>query len=96
VSADQISHVTGRRQGPALRGLTILAWILAGLGALSGSQPFAAVGVVAVVLVTAAPLLRVGWLIFRWMQERDWRFVWTAVTLLGVIAVASVVALVGR
>lgn len=91
-----VSRVTGRRQGPVLRSTTLVAWVLAGLGALSGSQPFATAGVVALVLVTSVPLLRVAWLIFRWLQERDWRFVCTAVALLGVIAAAGFVALVGR
>lgn len=96
MTAKPISRVTGRRQGPALRRITTVAWILAGLGALSGSQPFATAGVVAIALVMAAPLLRVGWLMFRWIQERDWRFVWTAAGLLGVIVVAGLFALIGR
>lgn len=96
MTANRISRITGRRQGPTLRGITVTAWALAGLGALSGSQPFVAAGVVALVMVTATPLLRVAWLIFRWLQERDWRFVWTAVALLGVIAVAGMIALAGR
>lgn len=91
-----VSRVTGRRQGPSLRLITVLAWVLAGLGALSGAQPFVTAGVVALALVTATPLLRVAWLVFRWLQERDWRFVWTAVALLGVIAVAGMIALIGR
>ncbi|HEX6221727.1 MAG TPA: DUF1634 domain-containing protein [Acidimicrobiia bacterium] len=96
MTANTVSRVTGRRQGPILRSTTVIAWVLAGLGALSEAQPFVTAGVVALVLVTAAPLLRVTWLMFRWIQERDWRFVWTAVALLGVIAVAGIVALVGR
>lgn len=96
MSAGQISRVTGRRQRPALRVLSIVAWVLAGVGALSASQPFAAAGVLAIAMVSAVPLARIGWLIFRWIQERDWRFVWIAVALLGVIAVAGVIALVGR
>jgi hypothetical protein len=91
-----VSRVTGRRQGPSLRLITVIAWVLAGLGALSGTQPFATAGVVALALVTATPLLRVAWLVFRWIQERDWRFVWTALALLGVIAVAGMIALMGR
>lgn len=96
MTANPVSRVTGRRQAPALRRITIVAWILAGLGSISGSQPFAGAGLVAIALVTAAPLLRVVWLMFRWVQERDWRFVWTAAALLGVIAVAGLIALLGR
>ena len=96
MTTNAVSRVTGRRQGPTLRLITVTAWVLAGIGTLSGAQPFVTVGVVALALVTATPLLRVAWLIFRWIQERDWRFVWTAAALLGVIAVAGVLALVGR
>jgi hypothetical protein len=96
MTANTVSRVTGRRQRPILRTTTLIAWILAGLGALSEAQPFVTAGVVALVLVTAAPLLRVTWLMFRWVQERDWRFVWAAVALLGVIAVAGLAALVGQ
>lgn len=96
MTANPISRVTGRRQSPALRWVTIIAWVLAGIGALGGSQPFATAGVVAISLVIGVPLLRVGWLMFRWIQERDWRFVWTAAALLGVVAVAGIVALAGR
>lgn len=38
-----------------------------------------AFAIATVVAVTATPLLRVGWLVFRWSQERDWRFVGTGV-----------------
>ncbi|MGD2059344.1 MAG: hypothetical protein PVF87_00625 [Acidimicrobiia bacterium] len=96
MSVGTVSRVTGRRQRPFLRRLTIVAWALAGLGAISGSQPFATAAVLALALVMAAPLLRVAWLVFRWIQERDWRFVWTSIGLLGVIAAAGVIALVGR
>ncbi|HXV69795.1 MAG TPA: hypothetical protein VEB69_00170 [Acidimicrobiia bacterium] len=96
MTANTVSRVTGRRQGPILRATTRIAWVLAGLGALSESQPFLTAGVIAVVLVTAAPLLRVTWLILRWTQERDWRFVWTAAALLGVIFVAGFIALVAQ
>lgn len=96
MTTNRISRVTGRRQGPALRRATIIAWVLAGIGTLSGSQPFATAGAVAIALVIGVPLLRVGWLMFRWTQERDWGFVWVAAALLGVIAVAGLVALAGQ
>lgn len=96
MTTNRISRVTGRRQGPALRRATIIAWALAGIGTLGGAQPFATAGVVAIALVIGAPLLRVGWLMFCWTQERDWRFVWAAAALFGVIAVAGLVALAGQ
>lgn len=96
MTSDTISRVQGRMQGPALRVITIVAWVLAGIGAITDHGLLRLAGVLAVCLVTATPLLRVGWLVFRWIQERDWRFVWTALALMAVIAVAGVVAMVGQ
>lgn len=92
--SDSVSVISGRRQAPALRFITIAAWVLASIGAVSTGRWAQAAGVAAIGLVTAAPLLRVGWLIYRWVQERDLRFVWTAVGLLVIIAVGAVAALV--
>lgn len=96
MTSDTISIVRGRRQGPALRVITIVAWVLAGFGAITNHGPLRLAGILAICLVTATPLLRVGWLVFRWIQERDWGFVWTALSLLAVIAVAGIVAMVGQ
>lgn len=96
MTSGQISIINGRRQRPALRIISLASWLLAGIGALGAAQPFRAAGSLAIILVTAAPLLRVGWLIFRWGQERDWRFVWTAIALLVVIAGAGLVAVLGQ
>jgi len=48
-----------------------------------------------VVVVSATPLLRVTWLIFRWSEERDWRFVVLGVALLGVVGLGALLALAG-
>ncbi|HEX6300419.1 MAG TPA: hypothetical protein VF148_08145 [Acidimicrobiia bacterium] len=96
MTSDTISIIQGRRQGPALRMITIVAWVLAGIGAITDHGLLRLAGILAVYLVTATPLLRVGWLVFRWIQERDWRFVWTALALMAVIAIAGVVSLVGQ
>lgn len=96
MTANPTSRVRGRRQRPALKVVTIVAWSMAWIGSMSQARPFATAGIIAIGLVIAAPLLRVGWLIFRWIQERDWRFVWTATALLTVIAVAGLAALIGR
>lgn len=96
MTSGQVSIIQGRRQRPALRIISLTSWLLAGIGALGTAQPFSGAGLLAIILVTAAPLLRVGWLIFRWGQERDWRFVWTAIALLVVIAGAGLVAVLGQ
>ncbi len=96
MTANPVSIIKGRRQRPALRVISIGAWVLAGIGALSHGGWFFAAGVSAITLVVATPLLRVGWLILRWCQERDWRFAWMGMALLAVIAMAGLVALAGR
>jgi hypothetical protein len=96
MTANPVSNVTGRRQGPALRAISIVAWMMAGVGVM-GDTPWSMVaGVISVGLITATPLLRVAWLMFRWLQEQDWRFVWTAAALLVVIALGGLFVLVGR
>lgn len=87
-----VSIVTGRRQRPALRLITGIAWVLAGVGAWGADGWVRWVGIGALSLVIAAPILRVLWLIRRWAQEGDWRFVSIGAGLLGVIAAGAVVA----
>lgn len=87
------SGITGRRQAIGLRLVTAFASLLAAL-AILGPEPIALVaGAAAVAVVAAAPLLRVLWLVIRWWQERDYRFVLIGLALLGVIATGSLIAL---
>lgn len=88
----QVSIVTGRRQGPALRLITIVGWLLAGVGAWGADGWLRWVGLGAVTMVIAAPILRVLWLMRRWGQEGDWRFVGIGTALLAVIAAGALVA----
>lgn len=90
-----VSHVRGRRQAPALRAVTLVAWLLAGWGSLGGASWSHLTAVVAVGLVVATPLLRVGWLMYRWRQERDWPFVVLAAALIAVIAAGGLLTLIG-
>jgi hypothetical protein len=68
--------------------------MLAGISMLSRGELMSWSGLIAVILVAATPLIRVGWLIFRWWQERDWQFIWAGVGLLGAIAIASGIVLI--
>ena len=52
-----------------------------------------AVAAAAVVVVIAAPLLRVLWLILAWWRSGDWRFVGAGLALLAVVATGFTVAL---
>ncbi|MEX0665765.1 MAG: hypothetical protein WD598_13495 [Acidimicrobiia bacterium] len=90
-----VSSIRGRRQVPALRGATGIGLVSA-TGALAfGGDVGHALGVAAVTVVTAMPLLRVSWLVFRWTEERDWRFVALGVALLGVVGLGALLALTG-
>jgi hypothetical protein len=46
--------------------------------------------------VIAAPLLRVAWLIFRWSQEGDYRYVAIGLGLLSVIAAGAALTVASR
>lgn len=91
--SEQVSRISGRRQRPALRVVTAAAWMLAGIGTLGLSDVTDAAAVAALTLVTAAPLIRVGWLVFRWTQERDLRFAALGVGLLAVVAIGAILSL---
>lgn len=91
----RVSTIRGRYQVP---GLTWLARGLIALGIagmLVDGTPRTVVGTVAVAVVVAAPLLRVAWLVVRWIQERDGRFVLAGVGLLAVVAAGVVLAALG-
>jgi hypothetical protein len=91
----EVSTITGRRQGPVLRLVITVSWFLAGVGLLGADGlPYLA-GRVALILVILTPLARVAWLMYRWGGERDLRFFWTALALLGVVLVGAAVALAG-
>lgn len=90
-----VSGITGRRQGPALRIATIASFVLALVAVVTSGDVSLVAGIAAVGLVTAAPLLRVVWLIVRWVQERDWRFVGIAAGLLSVVALGAVLTIIG-
>jgi hypothetical protein len=90
-----ISHVTGRRQARALRLISaiVIATAATSLMVPGPAEGWLALG--ALVLVVSTPLLRVGWLIFRWGQEGDRRFVLLGVGLLTVVAVGAVASGLG-
>ena len=71
----------------------MLAFVLAFAAVLLHGQAAVVAGTAAVAVVMATPLLRVLWLIVRWVQERDWRFVAVASGLLVVVGLGAVLAL---
>lgn len=90
-----VSTIRGRWQAPALTWVTrvlLVAGVVSVL--LPGSARVAvATGVVAAIVVV--PLVRVGWLVFRWVQEGDRRFVIIGVSLLGVVGAGAVISALG-
>jgi len=91
----EVSTVRGRWQAPALA-WTTRAVIVAGL--LSAVLPGAAgiaVATAVVAVIVAAPLLRVLWLVHRWRQEGDRRFVGLGLALLAVVGAGAGLAAAG-
>jgi uncharacterized membrane protein len=70
-----------------------MSWGLSGLGLVLGARQ---VATVALVVVAATPLARVVWLIVRWAQEGDRRYVAMGLALMTVIGLGAVLAVVGR
>lgn len=90
-----ISIVTGRRQARALRTITVLALVTAGTSLVAPPPLDRGLAVAALGVVMATPVLRVVWLIFRWAQERDTRFVALGTALIAVIAMGALASALG-
>jgi uncharacterized membrane protein len=90
-----ISHVTGRRQAVALRFISAVAILVAATSLVVPAPHDERLALGALVMVAATPLLRVAYLIFRWAQERDRRFVVLGVALLTVVAVGAISSALG-
>jgi uncharacterized membrane protein len=75
-----------------------MALALAGIGldrVSPGSAAAALLAAASVGLVVATPLLRVCWLIFRWIQERDLHFVAVGLVLLSIVITGAVLSFLG-
>lgn len=95
IPAGVVSTIRGRYQGP---GLTWLTRMLIVAGVLAAVLPGAAgvwLATAAVATVVAAPLVRVAWLVFRWSQEHDRRFIGIGLALLGVVATGALLSALG-
>lgn len=77
-----------------------VALVIAAVCALAGVTASGTLAVVfsgiAVGIVTAIPILRVAWLVKRWLGQRDVRFAWVALVLLALIAIGPLVGLLQR
>lgn len=81
-----VSTIRGHWQIPALTWVTRILLAAAVIGVLAPSNIGTSIQIAVVATAIAVPLVRVAWLIHRWRQEQDWRFVWLGLALLAVIA----------
>lgn len=87
-----VSTIRGRWQGPWLTWLSRLVLVASLVAAVLPGTADRSLATVAVSLIVAAPLVRVAWLVFRWGQEGDLRFVAAGSALLAVVAVGGLLA----
>ncbi len=95
IPGGRVSTIRGRWQAPALTWTTRVVLVLGLLTAVLPSDLAIALGTVVVATVIATPLLRVAWLVHRWRQEHDARFVRAGLALLGVVAAGASLAALG-
>ena len=95
IPSGSVSSIRGRVQAPALTWLTRAVVVVGVLGAVLPGDVGIGVATAAVGAVVAAPLLRVLWLVFRWSQEDDRRFIAVGLGLLGVIGVGALLSALG-
>ena len=90
-----VSSIRGRWQVPALTWLVRVVLVVSVIGGLLGGRVGRGLATAAVVAVVAAPPARVGWLLLRWTQERDRRFVLLGAAVIVVIATGALLATLG-
>ncbi len=79
----------------ALRVVAVVVAVLASAAVLLADPVGAWFGVALVTVLIGAPLVRVLWFIVRWFRRGDPRFALVGVGVLAVIAVGTVLALLG-
>ncbi|HAS13326.1 MAG TPA: hypothetical protein DCS55_22870 [Acidimicrobiaceae bacterium] len=95
IPGGRVSTIRGRWQAPALTWVTRGVLALGLLTVVLPEDAAIAVATAAVAVVIAVPLVRVLWLVHRWRQEHDRRFVGVGLALLGVIAAGAALAALG-
>ncbi|MFP5322280.1 MAG: hypothetical protein ACLGIC_10600 [Acidimicrobiia bacterium] len=95
IPGGRVSTIRGRWQAPALGWVTRGVMVAGLLSAVLPGDAGIAVATAVVTAVVATPLLRVAWLVHRWRQEHDRRFVSIGVALLGVVAVGAALTALG-
>ena len=91
----EVSSIRGHWQRPVLTWTTRLVLVVALVSVVLPGDVRRAVAVAACAAVVAGPLLRVAWLVFRWHQEHDRRFVAAGAGLLVVVGTGATLAALG-
>ncbi len=92
IPSGAVSTIRGYWQAPALRTATWLIFALSLVASMLGGDAGQALTRVAVGVTIATPLLRLSWLLWRWWQERDLRFVMLGALVLLTVAVGAILA----
>ncbi len=91
-TVDPSQHDAEERLGNVIVRVLYVAAAVALVGLLvPNGEPVAAV---AIAIVAAVPILRVGWLVWRWARIGDRRFMGAAIVLLVLIGAGPLLALV--
>ncbi|HSJ29590.1 MAG TPA: hypothetical protein VLB67_15400 [Acidimicrobiia bacterium] len=91
-----VSGITGARQRRMLMATTWFLAACAGLGIVIPGTAGSWLAGVAILVLIAAPLVRVAWVVARLAAEHDRRFALVGVALLGVVALGVVASLLLR
>jgi 4-hydroxybenzoate polyprenyltransferase len=95
IPGGQVSTIRGRWQAPALTWTTRVVLVAGLVSVVLPDVAGIAVATAVVAVVIATPLLRVAWLVWRWHQEHDQRFVSIGLVLLAVIGAGAALAALG-
>ena len=93
---DPTQAAVEERVGLAISATLIVAAVLAFVGVVVPGSWGTGLATAAIVIVTAIPIVRVGWLVKRWAGQRDTTYAWAAVVLLALVAIGPIIALVQR
>lgn len=93
---DPTQAAAEERIGMIISATLIVTAVLALVGVVIPGDWGSGMATAAIVIVTAIPIARVGWLVARWAGQRDSRYAWAAVVLLVLVAIGPTIAFFQR
>jgi hypothetical protein len=81
------------RIGRLISRTLVVAGALALGGVIVAGEWATALATTAIAVVIAIPIVRVGWLMKRWIGQQDTAYAWAAAILLGLVAIGPIIAL---